>query len=254
VPHAKRCGFGAFGDGPVTDHRWGHLDLDLAGCFRGSVTAIEHLAGRSLHSKSPKAIAKYRELVHKHLCSHNTFKRIERLETIACDDWTHTNEIELNKIDDRISEAMLDAEAKACTHRNLPWSPALKAAQIGVECWLKIISSIKNKTNYRVQLERLVQKLPQSSRAGHQLDKVHPLHEAQTNLRAARRQRHTVMSQATECRSMFLHEQAAAAALESDDDKEAMLKRLMQPDKNAAKRTRDSITSSNQQRLEPSPI
>jgi hypothetical protein len=45
APHAKRCGFGAFGDGPVTDHRWGHLDMDLAGCFRGSATAIEHLAG-----------------------------------------------------------------------------------------------------------------------------------------------------------------------------------------------------------------
>ncbi len=227
LKYVIRCGFGAFHDGPVTDHRWAHIDLDLAGYFNGGVTAIEHLAGRSLKSKSPKEVAKYRELLHRHLCSHNIFKRLERLEPLLPDDWNACNEAELNEIDDRISEGMINAENKACRNRNLPWSSSLKAAQIGVECWLKIISSIKNKLNCRTQVERLIKKLPPQSRACYMLDQEHTLPEATANLRAARRQRYTVMSQATDYRSIFLHELAAAAALAGDDDKETILKRLV---------------------------
>jgi hypothetical protein len=185
LPYVTRCGFGAFHDGPVTDHRWGYIDLDLSGHFRGSVTAIEHLASRSLQSKSPKDVAKYRELVHRHLCCHNAFKRLDRLNQIAPDDWSQASEAELNEIDDRITEAMLNAEKKACRNRCLPWPPALKAAQIDLECWLKRISSIRNKINYRTQLERLIKKLPNRSRDRYELDKGHTLQEAQANLRAA---------------------------------------------------------------------
>jgi hypothetical protein len=59
------------------------------------------------------------------------------------------------------------------------------------------------------------------------LDKVYTLEESQVSLRAARRMRYKVMAQALEYWTMFFQEQAAAAALESNDDKEAILKRLI---------------------------
>jgi hypothetical protein len=68
LPYIIRCGFGEFHDCPVTDHRWGYIDLDLSRDFGGIVTAIENLSGRALMSKSPKEVAKYRELLHRHLC------------------------------------------------------------------------------------------------------------------------------------------------------------------------------------------
>jgi hypothetical protein len=53
------------------------------------------------------------------------------------------------------------------------------------------------------------------------------MEHSQTALRAARRMRYQVMSQASEYRTMFLHEQAAATALDSDEDRETILQRLL---------------------------
>jgi hypothetical protein len=151
------------------------------------------------------------------------FKQLERLETIELHDWTQTNKAELDKIDDPSSKGTISAQNKARRNTTrLPWSPrnTTKEAQIEAECWLKeVISSIRTNISYRTQLERLIKKLPQRSREKSVLDKTHTLPEAQTNLRAARRQRHQVMSEATDCRSIFLHKQAAAAALSSNNDK-----------------------------------
>ena len=64
------------------------------------------IEARNLKSNPPKEVAKYREILHKHLSSHNVFNRLDRLSFIDPPDWTEGNEVELNEIDDRITEGL----------------------------------------------------------------------------------------------------------------------------------------------------
>jgi hypothetical protein len=167
----------------------------------------------------PEEAAKYRERLHRHLQAHIVARRLDRLSKILTDQWTMSNEIEVNEIDDCITEGILAAEKKPCRNRRLPWSLTLKEAQIlVVEYWLKIISGIRNNWKYTLQVEQLIHKLPIKIQEEYPIAKEYNLEESQLALHAARRARYTVMSQASEYRKMFLQEQAAAA-LEGDKDK-----------------------------------
>jgi hypothetical protein len=90
-----------------------------------------------------------------------------------------------------------------------------------------MISGIRNQRNFKTQLARLINKLPSKLKEQYDIEKVYTLEHSQMALRAARQMRYKVMAQASELRTMFIQEQAAAA-LVSDGNKEVILKRLLQ--------------------------
>ena len=86
----------------------------------GDITVIEHPAARDLKSDSPKEVAKYREILYRHLHNHNIMTRLDRLTEIDALGWTELHELKLNGLSDRIPEGMLMAEKQACWTRQLP--------------------------------------------------------------------------------------------------------------------------------------
>ena len=187
LPCLRRCGFGAFQDGPSTDHRWVYADIAVGAMLGSDITAIEHPSARDLNSNLSKEVAKYREMLHRHLYNHNVMPRLARLNEIDAQDWrTALHELELNELDDHITESMLTAEKQACRTRQLPWSPALKAAQIAVEYWLKMISSIRNKRDFRHQIDRLLRKLPPKLYRTYDQQAIYTVKECQAALSKAR--------------------------------------------------------------------
>jgi hypothetical protein len=96
-----------------------------------------------------------------------------------------------------------------------------------VEYWLKIISGIRNKRNFTARIDCLLQKLPAKLYEYCDKQATYTLKKSQTALSTARRSRYIIMSKASDFRKMILEEQAAAAALTSQEDKEHILKRLI---------------------------
>jgi hypothetical protein len=90
------------------------------------------------------------------------------------------------------------------------------------------LRGIRNRCSLKTQLERLIRKLPAKQRTQYTVDhQQYNLLDSQIALRQARNERYQVIAKASEFRKLFLQEQAAAAALAGDEDKERILERLL---------------------------
>ena len=116
VEKTTASGFLAFYDGIETDHRGSFVDFDADKLFKDKTPSLHTHTQRTLLSKLPKTVKKYKEELWKRLNNHNISARSTKIKTQASEQpLPDTFERELNTIANTIQTAMLQAEKNAQT-------------------------------------------------------------------------------------------------------------------------------------------
>ena len=141
LENIHRAGYAPFDEGFVTDHRGIFFDISDEILFPNDNLNIVHHEFRKLKSNDPKSVEKYLKQLDEDWTAHKILQKYKKL----CQDFknngiTDENVMNLNKLDQHITEIMISAERK-CTHITSKhpehWSPALATAIKKKKVWKK---------------------------------------------------------------------------------------------------------------------
>jgi hypothetical protein len=178
---------------------------------------------RGIKSNSPKQCRKYVEAATIYLTKHNVFERAHRLQAITdLHGLTPALAIRWERIDRDLLRACLHAERLTNSRDRPAWSPKLHLASMIVAYWKITLSGIRTNRDFSVQLERLILQIDWEAPPPSTPSKDDII----SKLRAAQQEIRTIRKDATEHRSNFLQERAAAEALNGNDHVAKILRRI----------------------------
>jgi hypothetical protein len=143
-----------------SDHRG--MFIEISESLIDDKIELKKPAQRYIGTNSPNYdIFKYKQYIDKHFKIHKIY---DKIDTITSKEIPKKDlEIELNKLDQTITEIMLAAEKKGCrVHHNTHWSVELHISSIICNYWLKTYKGIKNNINTSAQTKRLYLSLPET--------------------------------------------------------------------------------------------
>jgi hypothetical protein len=126
------CGILPFKEGHLSDHRALHVSFDHKMLFKGEYVQRPEQQRRGIHSGRPKAVVKYKKLLHHFLHHHNVFNNMNTLQPRSQppEIWT-----ELETIDNQCVEGALNAAEKVDNKVSGPWSLAIHHAALIINYW-----------------------------------------------------------------------------------------------------------------------
>jgi hypothetical protein len=206
----------------ASDHRGLFIDFDVDAFLGGDPSHLMSPALRGIKSNSPKQCRKYVEALTKYLTDHKVFERATRIQT-QTDEKGLTPRLarKWERIDRDLLRACLHAERLTRCRDRPAWSPKLHHASMIVAYWKITLSSLRTNRDFAQQLERLLLQIDWDTPplAPSKDDMVAKLREAQKEIRSIR-------NDATEHRSSFLQERAAAEALAGNEETAKVLRRI----------------------------
>jgi hypothetical protein len=150
----------------TSDHLGIGIDINVEDLFQGTYSTLHQQPRRILTLNNARAKRSYIQYIIKEVSYHRLLDRITELYDIAMKGaFTDTHEIQLNRIDQQLTEILLLGErnsAKGQRNRD-PWSPKLCEAGRILIYWKRKMSMAKKKHFRWDELEQLRQATPISN-------------------------------------------------------------------------------------------
>ncbi len=185
-------GFMAFYAGAWhSDHRAIYIDLDADILFGGTTASIATMSSRNINSKNKSQTTKFLSTLTNQNKLHKIHTELNSLTTKEI--WSKQDHTAFEEVDQKFTDALLQAEASCKINYNAPWSPDLHEAHIIQKYWRQEVSGWLTNKNVKPQQAKLLTQLRDPTSIW-QTDPSRPprfqLAKANTNLRTIRKQAH----------------------------------------------------------------
>ena len=147
LDHVKRCGFEAYHQRFISDHRGGFVDLDIAGLFDRRLPPLIAAPSRAIRSTHPTNVTKYIQRLHKWFVDWNVVVRMDVLKQNFCPK-------KFDRLDKCITEGIIATEDRLRIIHRLPWSPEVHVVMTTMYILKANLSQIRTHQDLSLQIDR----------------------------------------------------------------------------------------------------